>query len=362
MSAAVVQLVARGPQDEYLTGNPQTSFFKQKFTRYTPFSSTMIRQNIEGNPAPGGISTIKIDKKSDLLSYCYLTALSSTGLVPYINWGSIIDKVELLIGGQVIDEQDTVWTSNIEPVVCGTCPSQARLPLGVPGTSSGYNSNSFYPLKFFFCKNWASALPLVALQFHEVTIRITWSPTFTARSYQYVLWMKSIFVADTERQMIAKTPTTMLITQIQRQRINKIDPFMDVIFSNPVKFLAFESNNYVTSYNSGLALQMKIQVNGVDGSDFMSLLQWVDVPQYYHTPVGYSSSVPNIAIIPFCLNTALIQPTGSLNISRLDRFRLVTPDSQKIGLLTNPNTTYMYAMSYNFLKIENGLGSLLYLI
>jgi hypothetical protein len=296
------------------------------------------------------------------LGYCYLTALNTNGLVPFIDWGSIIDKVELLIGGQVIDEQDTVWSNNIEPVVCATCPSQALLPLGTPGSSTGYNSNAFYPLKFFFCKNWASALPLVALQFHEVTLRITWSPTFTAGSYQYVLWMKSIFLDDTERQLIAKTPLTMLITQVQRQRINTIDSFMDVIFSNPVKFLAFESNNYSTAYTTGLSLQMKIQVNGVDACDFMSLLQWVDVSQYYHTPFGYSKTVPNVAIIPFCMNTALMQPTGSLNISRLDRFRLVAPDKQNMKLLINPNTTYIYAMSYNFLKIENGLGSLLYLL
>jgi hypothetical protein len=359
---AVVQLVARGAMDEHLTGNPQVSFFKQKFTRHTPFSSAIVRQNIQGTPTPGGISTITINKSSDLLSYCYLTALNNTGLVPFIDWGSIIDKVELLIGDQVIDEHDAVWSSNVEPVVGATCPSHARLPLGVPGSSTGYNSNSFYPLKFFFCKRWSSALPLVALQFHEIRLRITWSPTFTASSYRYVLWMNSIYLDDTERKMFTKTPINMLITQVQRQRINPLESSMDLIFSNPVKYLAFESNNYATAYNTGLSLQMKFQINGVDGCDFMSLLQWVDVPQYYHTPVGYSSSVSNVGIVSFCLDTAILQPTGTLNMSRLHSFKLCTPESQKIGLLMKPNTQYIYAMNYNFLNIENGLGSLLYLV
>ena len=110
MSAALVQLVARGPQDAILTGNPQITFFKQNHVRYTHFSSATTRQNIEGRPAPGSISTINIEKKADLLGYIYLTAQNNTGVVPYLDWTSnIIDKVEFLLGGQVVDEQDSVF-------------------------------------------------------------------------------------------------------------------------------------------------------------------------------------------------------------------------------------------------------------
>jgi hypothetical protein len=165
MSGAV-QLVARGPGDEHLSGSPNTSFFKTKFTKYTQFSSSVLRQTLEGKPQASNMSTIKINRSGDLVNYMYLTAHDSDGLVINIDWTmNVIDKIQLWIGNQMIDEQDSVWSNNIEPVVGASKLSQARLAPGVPGLSSGYNSNSFYPLKFFFCKNWESSLPLVAIEF-----------------------------------------------------------------------------------------------------------------------------------------------------------------------------------------------------
>lgn len=368
MSAGLVQLVARGPQDAILTGNPQITFFKQNHVRYTHFSSATTRQNIEGRPTPGSISTINIEKKADLLGYIYLTAQNNTGVVPYLDWtSSIIDKVEFLLGGQVVDEQDSVWSNNIEPIVGAVVPSQARLPSGVPGTSTGYNSNSFYPLKFFFCKNWSSVLPLVALKFFDVTIRITWSKnlqTSGSDAYQYVLWMNTIFLDENEREFFATKPMTMLVTQVQRQIVDKRQPYMDLTFAHPVKYLAFQSNSYTTVYSTGTSLQFKTQINGVDACDFKSLNQWVDVTQYYHTPTGFSATVSNVAIIPFCLNTSSMQPTGTLNFSRLDIFRIVTPDNQIFKTMTqtadNLNDAYVYAVNYNFLRIADGVASLLY--
>jgi hypothetical protein len=92
----------------------------------------------------------------------------------------------------------------------------------------------------------------------------------------------------------------------------------------------------------------------------------VDVPQYYNTPFGYvhNNAVSNVAIISYCLDTSKNQPTGTINFSRLDTYRLVTPVQLTNGLLalTNPAIAnpYLYAVNYNVLRIQNGLGSLLY--
>ena len=103
------------------------------------------------------------------------------------------------------------------------------------------------------------------------------------------------------------------------------------------------------------------------------LASWVDVQQYYHTPYGYmpNTGVSNVAIIPYCLDTSKLQPTGTLNFSRIDTYRLITPSTITMNnIVRNGETTfgagsvntslYVYAVNYNVLRIQNGLGSILY--
>jgi hypothetical protein len=75
------------------------------------------RQLIQGNPSAGNISTIRFEKKGDLINYVYMTAKDSTGaVIPLVGWSNVIDKVELLIGGQIVDTQDITWMTKIEPI------------------------------------------------------------------------------------------------------------------------------------------------------------------------------------------------------------------------------------------------------
>jgi len=396
MSGGIVQLVAIGAQDAYLTGKPEVSFYRSTYKRYTHFANSVERQLIQGTPSAGGISTIRFEKKGDLMSYVYLTARDSTGAqVPLLNWASVIDKVELLIGGQVIDMQDAYWMNNIEPVVGATNTNQRLLPKYdsvLTPTQAGFNNNSFQALKFFFCKDWQSALPLVALQYHDVELRITWAATLTATAFsgatsltpttyqdlQYILWTNFIYLDQTERDYFSKTSQDMLITQVQRQFVPTA-PVMELAFAHPVKYLAFQSNNYVQAYTmsatNASSLQLKTQVNGTDIGESRSLLSWVDANQYYHTPNGYapySGAVSNVAIVPYCLDTSKLQPTGTLNFSRIDTYRLITPSNITLQSIVQGTTSgstaaagmsaspYIYAVNYNVLRIQNGMGAVLY--
>ena len=396
MSGGIVQLVAIGAQDAYLTGKPEVSFYRSTYKRYTHFANSVERQLIQGTPSAGGISTIRFEKKGDLMSYVYLTARDSTGAqVPLLNWASVIDKVELLIGGQVIDMQDAYWMNNIEPVVGATNTNQRLLPKydsAITPTQAGFNNNSFQALKFFFCKDWQSALPLVALQYHYVELRITWASTLTATAFsgatsltpttyqdlQYILWTNFIYLDQTERDYFSKTSQDMLITQVQRQFVPTA-PVMELAFAHPVKYLAFQSNNYVQAYTlnatNASSLQLKTQVNGTDIGESRSLLSWVDANQYYHTPNGYapySGAVSNVAIVPYCLDTSKLQPTGTLNFSRIDTYRLITPSNITLQSIVQGTTSastaaagmsaspYIYAVNYNVLRIQNGMGAVLY--
>jgi hypothetical protein len=182
MSGGIVQLVATGVQDVHLSGNPEVSFFRSNYKRHTHFASSVERMLIQGQPTPAGISTIRIERKGDLLSYTYFTAKDSTGMVRTdLDWSRIIDRVELLIGGQVVDLQDPFFTYNIDPVCMASTFSQRHIPQSVTVANE---DNAFYPLKFFFCKEWQTALPLIALQYHDVEIRITWGSALATQAVQ----------------------------------------------------------------------------------------------------------------------------------------------------------------------------------
>ena len=118
MSGGIVQLVATGVQDEWLTGKPEVSFFRANYKRYTHFASSVERQLIQGTPQAGSISTIRLEKKGDLVSYMYLTARDANGTyISNLDWSQVISRVQLYIGGQEIDSQDFQWLSDVEPVV-----------------------------------------------------------------------------------------------------------------------------------------------------------------------------------------------------------------------------------------------------
>ena len=379
MSGGIVQLVATGAQDAWLTGKPEVSFYRSSYKRYTHYANSPERQLIQGNPSAGNISTIRLEKKGDLINYMYLIAKDSTGaLIPGINWTNVIDKIELLIGGQIVDTQDITWMSNVEAVTGAQNFSQRYLNNNAAGPNNV--TNGFLPLKFFFCKDWNVSLPLVALQYHDVELRITWSTTLGSTlaltglpataaysTFQYEAWTNFVYLDQAEREYFANTPMDLLITQMNRIPIATTN-MQELALAHPIKFLAFQSNNYSTAYSTGatqipaINYQFKTQINGVDIGDSRSMFQWVDVPQYYHTPFGYNhnNATANVALISYCLDTSKLQPTGTLNFSRIDTFRIVAPAGVSLSTLAGGNGRYFYAMNYNVLRIKDGMGGLLY--
>ena len=113
MSGGIVQLIAVGAQDEHIMGEPQISFFRSYYKRHTNFAQFVDRQTIQGNVISNGMSSIRIEKKGDLLTYMFLTAFQNNVIQTITDWSLLIDKIELLIGGQVIDTQDTVFTEQL---------------------------------------------------------------------------------------------------------------------------------------------------------------------------------------------------------------------------------------------------------
>jgi hypothetical protein len=341
MSGGITQLVAIGAQDAHLVGNPEVSFFRSTYRRHTNFSQVVDRQIIQGNPANNGMSTVRFERKGDMLGYVYFTVKTSGGLSSVIT-GTLINKVELLIGGQVIDEQDREFSSNIADNLLVS--SQGKV--GNPQTY-------FYPLHFFFCENWQSALPLIALQYHDVELRITWG-TDIGTGTQIECHACYAYLDTQERQAMANEQQNMLITQTQK--ISKAGPnarVQEMNLNHPVKFLA-ASSNLVTSH---LSSTLKLQLNGSDVSNPKPYTPHFNlVPFYHHCPFQVIApfNTGTGFLYPFCLETNKLQPTGTLNFSRLDSARFVTDDTAGF------NNADIYAVNYNILRIQNGMGGLMY--
>jgi hypothetical protein len=347
MSGGIAQLVAVGAQDAHLVGQPEISFFRSTYKRHTNFSQTVERQVIQGNVADNGMSTIRFERKGDLLSYVYLVPNDGSAAQEYsaAEWRTKIAKVELLIGGQVIDDQDSTYSTLIAPVLSATNSSKS-----VAGNLfGGANDSRFYPLRFAFCENLQTALPLIALQYHDVELRITWGSD--AANDKWDVYANYVYLDTQEREFFASTPQNMIITQVQKATASATK-IQELNFNHPVKYLAAGKATALEILNDDNKL--KLQINGTDVADFkFADPNFSHVPLYYHTTnAAKPATVKTLFLYPFCLETGKLQPTGTLNFSRLDSARIVND--------TRDCDDDIYAVNYNILRVENGMGGLLY--
>ena len=183
MGGGLMQLVAYGAQDIYLTGNPQITFFKVVYRRHTNFSMESIQQTFNGSADFGKKVSCTVSRNGDLIHrvylQCQLTDMEQTDNVK-LEWVSnvghaLIDEVEVEIGGQRIDKHYGLWMQIWSELThCFMKDQCLQKMISHTGEGSGnLTSKTFYvPLQFWFCKNPGCALPLIALQYHEVKINI----------------------------------------------------------------------------------------------------------------------------------------------------------------------------------------------
>ena len=331
MSGGITQLVAIGAQDAHLVGSPEVSFFRSNYKRHTNFAHVVERQTIQGNPASNGLSTIRFERKGDLLAPVYLTRITGGNTVAPLE--AEISKVELLIGGQIIEEHDANFLFNISNPLLDT--TQRR---------TGATTN-FLPLKFSFCQNWQSALPLVSLQYHDVEIRITWGTVVASSRYE--LYADFIYLDTMEREQLSNEPQMMLIHQVQKA-IKSGTNVQELNFNHPMKCLC--ASDYITTDED--ADLMRLQVNGVDVGDPKQELPHYSSSSFYYHVSHDINNVSNRFLLSFCLDIQKLQPTGSLNFSRLDSARIIS----STPLVNND----IYGINYNVLRIQNGMGGLMY--
>ena len=340
-----MQLVAYGAQDIYLTGNPQITFFKVVYRRHTNFSMEAIKQTFSGTANFGADVTATISRNGDLVYRMYLEhAATFTSVDGHDNdqiglverYGdSLIKECEIEIGGQRIDKHTSMWNrvysdltefnpsghfganyDGSEIAAAGSCGTlyQKMTGNGYGFNTSTYHTNDsdfgttggvfngfdytkgesddstpakidigriFLPLNFWFCRNPGLALPLIALQYHEVKVKMTFETIanlgrydggagdqFTDTAIPMVigagtgevsltkeldLWCDYIYLDTDERRRFAQVSHEYLIEQLQisENTISSDSPSIDINFNHPVKELVWCMRNETAGNNKG---------------------------------------------------------------------------------------------------------------
>jgi len=262
MGGGLMQLVAYGAQDIYLTGNPQITFFKVVYRRHTNFSMECIKQTINGNFNFGKEGSSTISRNGDLIGQMYLSYSLKDNTNIQSNFGNaMIKNAEIEIGGQLVDRQDGRWmqihTDLTEPNPsgnpCGPCPHQKLAGIGVNFGSAGESTTTkkdmiyWVPFKFWFCRNPGLYLPLIALQYHEVKLKIElWESTNlgTAPAFHdknLSLWVDYVYLDTDERRRFAQVSHEYLIEQVQMKKSNwgSSTSSVKLNFNHPVKELVW---------------------------------------------------------------------------------------------------------------------------
>tara|TARA_Y100000389_G_scaffold190678_1_gene215773 strand:+ start:6851 stop:8263 length:1413 start_codon:yes stop_codon:yes gene_type:complete len=468
MSGALLQLVAVGAQDKLFTSNPEITFFALKHRSYSNFAVESIDQTINGTAGFGRTVSCTVSRNGDLVSRVAvevkLPEIDAAGCAFVPNFAShLIESADIEIGGQRIDRHYGKWmhiwnelsapasqatgrdrmmgntaeftnarhgatavdtsavdtaVTNYDGDVAATVEALelARADLyfrqrgNVPQTKIAGGTVTV-PLQFWFCRHPGLALPLIALQYHEVKINVTFSKlapllrkwdaatgtygspgTVTEpSSFDVKVWVDYVYLDNEERRRMAQQPHQYLIDQLQHSGQETVRSKSDrykLQFNHPVKELVWvvnskKNNVGVYSYpeasridatnarciGSGLlstgrtpVASAKLVLNGHDrfetrdGSYFDSVQ-----PSQHHT----NTPSPGINVFSFALKPEEFQPSGTCNFSRVDNASLEV-DFHKYsttgddGAFWADATVDIFATNYNQLRIMSGMGGLTY--
>ena len=417
MGGALLQLVAYGVQDIYLTGNPKMTYFKSVYRRHTNFSMESISQEFTGSNNFGGSLNLDLNRKGDLIHDMWLqiklppatdviTCDNQNNNNIYRNWidnigHGLIEKVSILIGGQVIDthigEWFDIWNELTDPI-----GNQFKL---IGKKNSNYvleNYNKIYrlyvPLIFWFNRYIGQALPIIALQYHMISIKLKLrnlesliicngnNISLSGKISEIKLFTNYIFLDIEERKRFALSSHEYLIEQLQykTETMDSGKNSYNFDFNHPVKEIVWIFKHPSRNSTSNNPI-FNIGLNDVNGNDWFNYSSNIENTQlgygtfdifnhasilingierfeerdalYFRQvqPLTYHTNVPkkHIYVYSFSLKPEEHQPSGTCNFSRINRSTL------RIDPIIKSNF-YIFGINYNVLRIMSGMGGLAY--
>ena len=356
MPGGIMQLVTYGAQDIHLTGNPNMSFFKNKDRkRYGNFACENIEIPFLQNNKFNEIKTIKIPINGDLIYKTYIKLKIVGDDSNFIEdlGENIIKKFQIFIGGQLISSYDNDYM---------------KIHNYINKKGDDYNLYKnliqlddgclIIPLLFWFCKEPQSALPMIALQYNEIEIKLEFESLENIYNGKEEIQLSGslmidyIFLDTEERKRFAQASHEYLIEQVQVNEypIKELKESYRINFNHPCKELFWvtkKDKEYLNNLTS-----VNIKFNGHDR------IKQKD-PIYYNKiqPYQYNRrSMKGLYSYSLSLNPKdNLQPSGSCNFSRIDNVSIVCSHKQK----DNSNIK-IYGINYNVLRIMSGMGGVAY--
>ena len=374
MGGGLMQLVAYGAQDIYLTGNPQITFFKVVYRRHTNFAMEAVEQTLNGTVGLGNKVTATVSRNGDLVGRMYVEATTNGTLDAIHNRGAVMLKeIVCEIGGQQIDKHYGHWletwaeltepnTSCLIGTQAATDGTKMQNMAGMGGVEAAATAAKvFVPLQFWFNRNPGLALPLIALQYHEVKVSITFSSVTNSNPSAASLWADYIYLDTDERRRFAQVSHEYLIEQLQFTDSSS-GTSHDLNFNHPVKELVWTGGwTESTGLNAVLAdADFKLVLNGHDRFAARDKKYFTRTQVWQHhtgaggldpSTAGAGKANDSIAVYSFALKPEEHQPSGTCNFSRIDNAQLKC---------TVADALHIYAVNYNVLRVMSGMGGLAY--
>ena len=427
MAGGLMQLVAYGAQDVYLTGNPKVTFFQAVYKRHTNFAMENIEQTVNGTAADSGRVSVTIARNGDLVGDMYVELKAASGINTGGATGSswvaerAIKNAELSIGGQRIDKHyQRWWRLYSELYLSDAAKTNWGKMTSTAATAAADARQVFLPLIFFFNRNPGLALPLIALQYHEVRIDIDLTSEFDTYVTGLKVWGNYMYLDTEERRRFAQKGHEYLIEQVQHTGTDSLTESgtkqVRLSYNHPVKELVWCVNGgsadsaglwnfcsnaaagdvvvdcsseksgegqispsqagcplLVVGTNGGTeeltedgsgdgATQsvgpvdtFKLVLNGQDRFKEQSGKYFNQVQPFQHHS---GSPSPGIYSYSFALKPEEHQPTGTCNFSRIDNAQVAIKLKNLTGTSLATPSLDMFAVNYNVLRVQSGMGGL----
>ena len=388
MGGGLMQIVALGKQDVYLTGNPQFTYFKVIYRRHTNFATESIMVHWDSNtetPELGATLTATIPRQAELVSGIWLqvelpnkTGSSSTWIDGVGN--ALVKRADIEIGGHLVDrhygEWMNIWGELTTPQ--GKLQGYDKMVGNNTNLVAATAQRLDIPLLFWFCRNPGLALPLVALQNQEVKLKIQLETltnllengtlTDPTNAMKLTLWVDYVFLDTDERRRFSQVSHEYLIEQLQVNNFTvgaapettskrcelwfdyPIKEFNWVIHTPSDKLLDFD-NTFTTAK---FELDSRVVVPSRRPEYYLQIENYNHhqrVPRY-DAITGSAIRKQKIYTYSFALNPENHQPSGSANFTRIDTAVLT------INGLSATQTIAVYATNYNILRFMAGAANL----
>lgn len=464
MPGGIIQLAATATSDQYVMGTPQMSYFRQVYKRHTPFAMESVQQTFLTKPVIQGTTrstfTCRIQRVADLLQEIYL-AFTLPDIysdetfrfrwIPHLA-NYMIYTAQVAMDTQVIDtlygEWMDVWNELTLPPgkqgafsrMTGDLPRMTSpvgqdptvivqdnrmyysyYPQSSPGNPSIRGGQFFVPLSFWFTRNPALALPLIALQYQNVDVTIElrsaeelyqlydlatdqyWSPSGIQTLYAQrnlpipdvgigsflqhggggpsfidingSLECNFVYLDTAERYMMAATPMDFLVENVYRTAVEGIQQIamIDLVLNNPIKEMVFITRRGDYTFTNELANYTYGRPED-DGQPILSTAKilWNGIERIAEKPATYfnlmqpfqyhsNSARQGVYVYSYALLPEKIQPSGSFNasgVSRIQLYATFVPPPPDLG--TQGVEVVVYHRYYNIFRVISGQGGMVY--